>query len=121
MLTQFAPPSGSHDTATYQPYAVEGTSLWTGSGHDLVRMDTDLGKEVDRFHLDRIAGGSGVVEGVATGGGYVRVGRDVGIGQVIALDPATGRSDTGSPASSITWTSPTARGWSGRPTSVESR
>jgi serine/threonine-protein kinase len=91
VLTQFAPPSGSHDTATYQPYAVEGTSLWTGSGHDLVRMDTDLGKEVDRFHLDRIAGGSGVVEGVATGGGYVWVGRDVGIGQVIALDPATGK------------------------------
>ena len=32
-----------------------------------------------------------MVEGVATGGGYVWVGRDVGIGQVIALDPATGK------------------------------
>ena len=27
VLTQFAPPSGSHDTTTYQPYAVEGTRL----------------------------------------------------------------------------------------------
>ena len=91
VLTQFAPPSGNHDTATYQPYAVEGTSLWTGSGHDLVRMDTDLGKEVDRFHLDRIAGDSGLVEGVATGGGFVWVSRDVGIGQVIGFDPATAK------------------------------
>ena len=91
VLTQFAPPNGSTDSATYQPYAVVGNSLWTGSGHDLVRVDTDLGKEVDRFHLDRLVGDSGTVEGVAVGGGLVWVGRDVGSGQIVALDPATGR------------------------------
>ena len=86
VLTQFAPPSGSTDTTTYQPYAVDGNSLWTGSGHDLVRMDTDLGKEVDRFHLDKLVGDSGTVEGVALGDGLVWVSRDVGIGQIVAFD-----------------------------------
>ena len=91
VLTQFAPPSGSTDTTTYQPYAVDGNSLWTGSGHDLVRMDIDLGKEVDRLHLDKLVGDSGTVEGVALGEGLVWVSRDVGIGQIVAFDPTTGK------------------------------
>jgi peptide/nickel transport system substrate-binding protein len=91
VLRQFAPPSGAKDIGTYTPYAVEHGTLWIGAGDDLVKMDTRLGKEVDRFDLDKIVGAPGAAEGVALGGGLVWVGRDVGLGQVVGLDPATRR------------------------------
>jgi class 3 adenylate cyclase/ABC-type transport system substrate-binding protein len=90
VLAQFATPSGAQDTQTYTPFAVRGGALWIGAGRDLVKMDTRLGKEVDRFDLDRIVGDAGTVEGVALGGGLVWVGRNVGRGQVVAIDPDTG-------------------------------
>jgi streptogramin lyase len=55
-------------------------------------MDVDLGKVVERFLLDDyVGGGSGIAEGVAVGGGSVWVSRDAGRGQIVRLDPATGR------------------------------
>ena len=118
VLTQFAPPSGSHDTTTYQPYAVEGTSLWTGSGHDLVRMDTDLGKEVDRFTWTGSPAAPAWLR-VSPRRRLVWVGRDAGIGQIVAFDPATGKLRHRFNGVRITWTSPTPRDSSGQPTSVE--
>jgi DNA-binding SARP family transcriptional activator/ABC-type transport system substrate-binding protein len=87
VLNQFPLPSGARDT----PYAVAGRTLWVSAGHDLVKVDTRLGQEVDRFDLDTIVGMNGAAEGVAVGGGLVWVGRDVGGGQVVAVDPARGK------------------------------
>jgi DNA-binding SARP family transcriptional activator/ABC-type transport system substrate-binding protein len=76
---------------TLTPFAVQGNTLWGGSGDDLVKMDIDLRRVRDRFQLDDyVGGGSGFAEGVAVGGGSVWVGRDVGGGQIVRLDPATG-------------------------------
>lgn len=91
VLAQFEPPSGTTESQTYMPYAIDAGALWIGAGHDLVKMDTELGKEVDRFDLDEIVGKRGTAEGVAIGGGLVWVGRDAGRGQVVAIDPATGK------------------------------
>jgi DNA-binding SARP family transcriptional activator len=91
MLTQFDPPDGMADLPTSTPYAVDGRTLWVGAGDDLVKFDIPLKEEVDRFHLDEIVGQRGSTEGVAVGGGLVWVGRDVGLGQVVAVDPATGK------------------------------
>jgi class 3 adenylate cyclase len=90
VLTQFAPPSSAKNGDTYTPYAVDGHALWVGAGHDLVKMDTRLREEVDRLDLDKIVGRPGTAEGVAVGGGLVWVARDVGPGQVVAVDPNTG-------------------------------
>jgi DNA-binding SARP family transcriptional activator/ABC-type transport system substrate-binding protein len=76
---------------TLTPFAVQGNTLWAGSGHDLVKMDIDLQRVIERFHLDDyVGGGSGFAEGVAVGGGSVWVSRDVGRGQIVRLDSATG-------------------------------
>ena len=83
----FAPPDGMTPTRTNTPYAVDGHALWVGAGDDLVKVDTNLGEEIARLHLDKIVGQSGAVQGVAVGGGLVWIGRDVGVGQVIAIDP----------------------------------
>jgi DNA-binding SARP family transcriptional activator/ABC-type transport system substrate-binding protein len=95
IVTQVNPPAWpvdvSADSETLTPFAVQGNTLWVGSGHDLVKMDIGLGKVVERFHLDDyVGGGSGLAEGVAVGGGSVWVSRDVGRGQIVRLDPATG-------------------------------
>jgi DNA-binding SARP family transcriptional activator/ABC-type transport system substrate-binding protein len=90
VLTQFDPPDGMTDLPTSTPYAVHGRTLWVGAGDDLVKFDIPLKEEVDRFHLDKIVGQRGSTEGVALGGGLVWVGRDVGFGQVVAVDPETG-------------------------------
>jgi DNA-binding SARP family transcriptional activator/ABC-type transport system substrate-binding protein len=89
VLHRFAPPDGMKDTKTNTPYAVDGRALWVGAGDDLVKVDTKFGEEVDRFNLDKIVGKSGAAQGVAVGGGLVWVGRDVGLGQVVAIDPNT--------------------------------
>jgi DNA-binding SARP family transcriptional activator/ABC-type transport system substrate-binding protein len=89
VVNHFAPPDGMKDTKTSTPYAVDGRTLWVGAGDDLVKVDTKLGEEVDRLHLDKIVGEHGATEGVAVGGGLVWVGRDVGLGQVVAIDPNT--------------------------------
>jgi DNA-binding SARP family transcriptional activator/ABC-type transport system substrate-binding protein len=95
ILRQLNPPAWpvdvSRDSATLTPFDVQGNTLWVGSGHDLVRMDIDLGRVVERFLLDTYVGGSGIAEGVAVGGGSVWVSRDVGRGQIVRLDPATGK------------------------------
>jgi DNA-binding SARP family transcriptional activator/ABC-type transport system substrate-binding protein/outer membrane protein assembly factor BamB len=91
VLTQFEPPDGMTDLPTSTPYAVDGQTLWVGAGDDLVKFDTTLKEEVDRFHLDKIVGQEGTAEGVAVGGGLVWVGRNVGRGQVVAVDPRTGK------------------------------
>ena len=73
------------------PFAVQGNTLWVASGRDLVKMDIELGRVVDRLALpDRRRGASGLVEGVAVGAGSVWVSRDIGRGQILRLDPATG-------------------------------
>jgi DNA-binding SARP family transcriptional activator/ABC-type transport system substrate-binding protein/outer membrane protein assembly factor BamB len=89
VLNRFAPPDGMRDTKTSTPYAVDGRALWVGAGDDLVKVDTKFGEEVDRLDLDKIVGESGAAQGVAVGGGLVWVGRDVGLGQVVAIDPNT--------------------------------
>ena len=95
IMRQITPPARDPkihgDFVTVTPYAVHGNTLWTGSGDDLVKMDINLGREVDRFHLDDYAGGKGITEGVAVGAGSVWVSRDVGSGQIVRLDPVTGR------------------------------
>ena len=73
-------------------YAVDGNALWVTTGDDLVKMDIGLGREVDRFRLDRIIKDDpGVAEGVAIGGGSVWVSRAVARGQIVRLNIATGK------------------------------
>jgi DNA-binding SARP family transcriptional activator/ABC-type oligopeptide transport system substrate-binding subunit len=95
ILRQVNPPPWpvdvSAESETLTPFAVQGNTLWVGSGHDLVKVDIDRGRVVERFRLDDyVGGGSGLAEGVAVGGGSVWVSRDVGRGQIVRLDPATG-------------------------------
>lgn len=89
----FASPTGSsEESATLTPFDVDGDSLWVGSGHDLVRLDMSLDRVIERFHLDQyVGGGASIVEGVAIGDGSVWVSRDVGGGQIVRLDPSSGR------------------------------
>lgn len=82
--------SSDVESSTVTPFAVADDSMWATTGDDLVRMSTSLGREVDRIHLDRLGEGRGLAEGVA-GAGSVWVGRDVGGGQVLRLNPRTGR------------------------------
>jgi DNA-binding SARP family transcriptional activator/ABC-type transport system substrate-binding protein len=94
VLKQITPPARDPDVhrdfATVTPFTVQGNTLWATSGDDLVKMDIAMGREVDRFNLDDIGQGSGLAEGVAVGGGSVWLSRDVGRGQILRLDPATG-------------------------------
>lgn len=85
VLHQFPLPRGARDT----PFAVAGHTLWISAGDDLVKVDTTLGQEIDRFDLDKIVGTKGAAQGVAVGGGLVWIGRDVNPGQVVAVDPRT--------------------------------
>ena len=61
ILRQVNPPArpveGSSESETLTPFAVQGNTLWVGSGHDLVKMDVHLGRAVDRFRLDDYVGG----------------------------------------------------------------
>jgi class 3 adenylate cyclase/ABC-type transport system substrate-binding protein len=91
VLAQFAPPSSTKDADTYTPYAVQGRAFWVGAADDLVKVDTGLQQVVDRLDLDKIVGQSGTAEGVAVGGGLVWVARDVGAGQIVAVDPNTAK------------------------------
>jgi len=96
ILKQLTPPGRDPSvlagSVSLTPFAVEGTTLWVTSAHDLVKMDIGLGREVDRFRLDDyVGGGSGLAEGVAVGGGSLWVSRDVGSGQIVRLNPATGK------------------------------
>jgi DNA-binding SARP family transcriptional activator/ABC-type oligopeptide transport system substrate-binding subunit len=97
ILRSISPPALDPKTGgegeTITPFTVRRNGLWTVSGHDLVKMDIRLGKEVDRFALDALGQGSGVAEGVAVGGGSVWVSRDVGRGQILRLDPGSGRTE----------------------------
>ena len=80
------------DSHSLTLFAVQGNALWTVSGDDVVQMDIALDREVNRFRLDHyVPGPPGLAEGVALGGGSVWVGWDVGAGQVLRLDPVTGR------------------------------
>jgi DNA-binding SARP family transcriptional activator/ABC-type oligopeptide transport system substrate-binding subunit/outer membrane protein assembly factor BamB len=86
-------PKAHRDPSTVTPFAVAGNTLWVSSADDLVKMDIELGREVDRFELDDLGKGTGVAEGVAVGGGSVWVSRSVGRGQILRLDPVTGRPE----------------------------
>ncbi len=94
ILKQISPPARDpnihKDFDTVTPFTVRGNTLWVTSADDVVKMDIGLGREVDRFKLDDIGQGSGLAEGVAVGGSSVWVSRDVGRGQILRLDPATG-------------------------------
>jgi ABC-type oligopeptide transport system substrate-binding subunit len=74
-------------------FAVEGNTLWFTAGNELVKMDTTIGREVDRFDLDKLVPGEGGdLSGVTTGAGSVWVGRDVAPqGQIVRLDSASGQ------------------------------
>ena len=95
ILKQVTPPpdpGAKGDWVSATPFTVQGNTLWAVSGDDLVKMDIGLDRQVDRFRLnDYVPGGRGLAQGVAVGGGSVWVSRDVGPGQVVRLDPATGR------------------------------
>ena len=86
-------PNIQKDPSTVTPFAVQGNTLWVSSGDDLVKMDIGLGREVDRLELDALGEGAGVAEGVAVGENSVWVSRSVGRGQILRLDPATGRPE----------------------------
>ena len=86
-------PNVGKDASSVTPFAVQGNTLWVNSGDDLVKIDIALGREVDRFALDELGKGAGVAEGVAVGGRSVWVSRSVGRGQILRLDPVTGRPE----------------------------
>jgi DNA-binding SARP family transcriptional activator/ABC-type transport system substrate-binding protein len=94
ILKSVSPPARDPDVqeegGSITPFAVDRDTLWVTSGHDLVKMDIGLGREVDRFRLDALGKGSGLAEGVAVGAGSVWVSRDVGPGQILRLDPVSG-------------------------------
>jgi DNA-binding SARP family transcriptional activator/ABC-type transport system substrate-binding protein len=95
ILNEITPPARvpnvGKDPSSVTPFAVQGNTLWVNSEDDLVKMDIGLGREVDRFQLDDLGEGTGVAEGVAVGGNSVWVSRSVGRGQILRLDPETGR------------------------------
>jgi DNA-binding SARP family transcriptional activator/ABC-type oligopeptide transport system substrate-binding subunit len=97
ILNEISPPARDpkvhRDPSTVTPFAVAGSTLWVSSADDLVKMDIGLGREVDRFKLDDLGKGTGVAEGVAVGGSSVWVSRSVGRGQILRLDPVTGRPE----------------------------
>jgi ABC-type transport system substrate-binding protein len=97
ILNEISPPARdpnvTRDFETITPFAVQGNTLWVNSADDLVKMDIGLGREVDRFELDDLGEGAGVAEGVAVGGGSLWVSRSVGRGQILRLDPVTGRPE----------------------------
>lgn len=88
ILTQFATP---HDDGGAS--AIAGHTLWVaqGQGSDVIKIDTRFGKELDRVNLDELVGdgrgGPGSGRGMALGAGSLWVGRDVGSGEVVRLDP----------------------------------
>src|SRR5213079_1355552 len=87
-------PTVHGDPATTTPWAVAGKTFFLNSADDLVKMDVGLdglGRELARFKLDDLGTGTGLTEGVAVGGGSLWVSRDVGRGQILRLDPTTGR------------------------------
>lgn len=94
IVKQITPPARDpnvhKDFATVTPFTVQGNTLWVTSANDLVKMDINLGREIDRFNLDETAAGPGLAEGVALGGGSVWLSRDVGRGQILRLNPVTG-------------------------------
>jgi DNA-binding SARP family transcriptional activator/ABC-type oligopeptide transport system substrate-binding subunit len=95
ILKQIIPPpdpGAQGDWVSANPFTVQGNTLWAISGDDLAKIDIGRDRQVDRFRLnDYVPGGRGLAQGVAVGGGSVWVSRDVGPGQVVRLDPATGR------------------------------
>lgn len=97
ILNEISPPARDpnvhRDPSTVTPFAVQGNALWVNSGDDVVKIDIGLGREVDRFELDDLGEGAGVAEGVAVGGSSLWVSRSVGRGQILRLDPATGRPE----------------------------
>jgi DNA-binding SARP family transcriptional activator/ABC-type transport system substrate-binding protein len=86
-------PNVGKDPSSVTPFAVQGNTLWVNSEDDLVKMDIALEREVERFELDDLGEGTGVAEGVAVGEGSVWVSRSVGRGQILRLDPVTGRPE----------------------------
>jgi DNA-binding SARP family transcriptional activator/ABC-type transport system substrate-binding protein len=70
-----------------QWFLVDGRSLWF-TGTRLVRIDTALGEETDRYKLTSDPRDDGLVT-LARGGGSLWVTRQ-GAGEVLRIDPATG-------------------------------
>jgi hypothetical protein len=64
-------PNVLEEGGSITPFAVEGDVIWVTSAHDLVKIDTGLGSEIDRFKLDALREGAGLAEGVAVGAGSV--------------------------------------------------
>jgi ABC-type oligopeptide transport system substrate-binding subunit/class 3 adenylate cyclase len=75
---------------------VESNTLWVPAyGEGIVKIDTRDGKIIDRWNLDEIVGGEPgggqSAVSLAVGAGSVWVDREVGSGQIVRLDPATGK------------------------------
>jgi ABC-type transport system substrate-binding protein/DNA-binding beta-propeller fold protein YncE len=75
-------------------FAVDGATLWVTDyqGSGVSKIDTSLGREVDRFDVavgeqDRSVGSNGI----AVADGSVWVGRKGPVDEVLRLDPATGK------------------------------
>ena len=90
IVTQFSqPPDGGGASAT------AGQTLWVAQdqGSEVTKIDTRFGEELDHVNLDELVGdgrgGPGSGRGMALGAGSLWVGRDVGSGEVVRLDPET--------------------------------
>jgi ABC-type transport system substrate-binding protein/class 3 adenylate cyclase len=75
---------------------VDGDTLWVAAfSEGIVKMDTRTGKVLDRWDLDEIVGGepggAHSAQSLAVGAGSVWVDREVGSGEIVRLDPATGK------------------------------
>ena len=75
---------------------VDGDTLWVAAfGEGVVKMDTRDGKVLDRWNIDEIVGGepggAHSAQSLAVGAGSVWVDREVGSGEIVRLDPATGK------------------------------
>ena len=75
---------------------VDGNTLWVAAfSEGVVKIDTRDGQVIDRWNLDEIVGGESgggqSTRSLAVGAGSVWVDREVGSGQIVRLDPATGR------------------------------
>jgi class 3 adenylate cyclase/ABC-type transport system substrate-binding protein len=86
-----APPKDpeAEEAFSETPFAVDGNTLWATAGDDVVKIDIEREREVDRFPLGEILGGEGHAEGVVLGAGSLWVSRS--LGQIARIDPTSGR------------------------------
>ena len=100
-LVEIGPETGAIMTQFSQPHdgggasATAGQTLWVAQdqGSEVTKVDIRFGQTLDHVNLDELVGdgrgGPGSGRGMALGAGSLWVGRDVGSGEVVRLDPET--------------------------------